>query len=270
MHAHQRIIPFTLALAATPAAVADFIGIQYTSRPGYSDPGLTVYDFYAVFDDPDDDLAFVHGLDAAPMSIQATSGAYYHATSGADGPSPESIWNASQAVQDDSFVTIGVPFVPSGANDFLALPGWDPVSTTFNSTGLVWGNDSHGTWVNADPDNGWGSAGSWGRAGNYADNAVLFAQLTVASGGIDATNVTIAYLDGDWDGEGVLTHVTTSFSVGNACPADLNSDGTVDVLDLLNMLTAWGPNAGNPADLNGDGTVDVLDLLSMLSVWGAC
>lgn len=52
--------------------------------------------------------------------------------------------------------------------------------------------------------------------------------------------------------------------------ADLNADGTVDVQDLIAMLTAWGPNPGHPADLNGDGAVNVLDLLIMLSEWGAC
>jgi hypothetical protein len=54
------------------------------------------------------------------------------------------------------------------------------------------------------------------------------------------------------------------------CPADLNSDGDVDVLDLLLLLDAWGPNPGHAADLNGDGSVDVLDLLLLLDAWGPC
>lgn len=54
------------------------------------------------------------------------------------------------------------------------------------------------------------------------------------------------------------------------CPADLNSDGTVNVLDLLDILTAWGPNPGHPADLNLDGVVNVLDLLDLLTAWGPC
>jgi subtilisin family serine protease len=55
-----------------------------------------------------------------------------------------------------------------------------------------------------------------------------------------------------------------------ACPADLNGDGEVDVLDLLDLLDAWGANPGHPADLNGDGEVDVLDLLELLDAWGPC
>jgi hypothetical protein len=65
-------------------------------------------------------------------------------------------------------------------------------------------------------------------------------------------------------------------------PADLNCDGTVDVLDLLILLDNWGACppvergatgkcgdvGGCPADLNGDCAVDVLDLLILLDNWG--
>jgi hypothetical protein len=54
------------------------------------------------------------------------------------------------------------------------------------------------------------------------------------------------------------------------CPWDLNGDSNVDVLDLLDLLDAWGPNPGHPADFNGDDTVDVLDLLELLDNWGPC
>ena len=43
-----------------------------------------------------------------------------------------------------------------------------------------------------------------------------------------------------------------------ANPADLNSDGTVNVLDLIVIANAFGADA---PDLNGDGTVNVLDLI---------
>lgn len=59
-----------------------------------------------------------------------------------------------------------------------------------------------------------------------------------------------------------------SLQVG--CPADLNNDGTVDVLDLLAVLSAWGPCVSCATDINRDGVVDVLDLLALLSAWGPC
>jgi hypothetical protein len=54
------------------------------------------------------------------------------------------------------------------------------------------------------------------------------------------------------------------------CPADINGDGTVDVLDFLAVLASWGPCPGCPADINGDGTVDVVDFLQLLEAWGPC
>ncbi len=52
------------------------------------------------------------------------------------------------------------------------------------------------------------------------------------------------------------------------CSADINGDDTVDVLDLLEVLSQWG-TAGS-ADITGNGVVDVLDLLEVLSAWGPC
>ena len=53
------------------------------------------------------------------------------------------------------------------------------------------------------------------------------------------------------------------------CPADTNSDGTVNVTDILAVVGAWG-ESGGPADINGDGIVDVTDLLTVVNAWGAC
>lgn len=72
------------------------------------------------------------------------------------------------------------------------------------------------------------------------------------------------------DEEAAMILSEESVTLLDLCPADLNGDDTVNVIDLLAMLTAWGPNAGHPADLNGDGTVNVLDLLMMLTAWGTC
>lgn len=54
------------------------------------------------------------------------------------------------------------------------------------------------------------------------------------------------------------------------CPADLNCDGSVGFADLLIMLGAWGPAAGNTADLDGNGFVAFADLLVLLGTWGPC
>ncbi len=51
------------------------------------------------------------------------------------------------------------------------------------------------------------------------------------------------------------------------CSVDVNGDEVVNVLDLLDVLTDWGPCPGCPTDVNGDDVVDVLDLLAVLSNW---
>ncbi|HRP61991.1 MAG TPA: hypothetical protein PK400_01710 [Phycisphaerales bacterium] len=52
---------------------------------------------------------------------------------------------------------------------------------------------------------------------------------------------------------------------------DFNCDGVVDVLDLLFLLSSWGPcpkGSDCLADLNESNVVDVQDLLILLSNWG--
>jgi aryl-phospho-beta-D-glucosidase BglC (GH1 family) len=48
--------------------------------------------------------------------------------------------------------------------------------------------------------------------------------------------------------------------------ADINKDGSVDVLDMSIMLSNWGKTGA--ADINTDGTVGVTDLSILLSSWG--
>jgi hypothetical protein len=50
---------------------------------------------------------------------------------------------------------------------------------------------------------------------------------------------------------------------------DLNCDGEVSHEDLAMLLGAWGPcGAECPADIDGDGTVGILDFLLLLANWG--
>ena len=67
----------------------------------------------------------------------------------------------------------------------------------------------------------------------------------VASGVVDKRWHTIP----DLDGEIYLKTIN---------PADVNGDGTVNVLDLIVIANAFGKDA---PDLNGDGVVNVLDLI---------
>jgi hypothetical protein len=54
------------------------------------------------------------------------------------------------------------------------------------------------------------------------------------------------------------------------CPADVNDDAAVNVVDLIILLGNWGFNPGHPADIDGDGAVGINDFLDLLQAWGPC
>ena len=55
------------------------------------------------------------------------------------------------------------------------------------------------------------------------------------------------------------------------CIGDLDGDGSVDIGDLLEILSQWGTCTGGcSADTNDDGRVDVTDLLTVIAKWGSC
>lgn len=58
-----------------------------------------------------------------------------------------------------------------------------------------------------------------------------------------------------------------------SCTGDINSDGVVNVSDLLAVINAWGPcpdPENCPADINDDDVVNVSDLLAVINNWGPC
>jgi hypothetical protein len=55
--------------------------------------------------------------------------------------------------------------------------------------------------------------------------------------------------------------------VGPWQTGDTNGNGTVGILDFLEILAAWGPCAGCDQDIDGDGNVGILDLLLVLANW---
>ncbi len=57
----------------------------------------------------------------------------------------------------------------------------------------------------------------------------------------------------------------------DCCPGDINADGVVDVLDLIDLLLCFGQPAipgCETADIDGSGTVNVLDLIDLLLAFG--
>jgi len=66
---------------------------------------------------------------------------------------------------------------------------------------------------------------------------------------------------------------STALVVGDAvtpCDGDTDESGTVDVTDLLAVISQWGPCSGCSGDLDGNDSVDVNDLLTVIGNWGIC
>jgi len=56
----------------------------------------------------------------------------------------------------------------------------------------------------------------------------------------------------------------------STCAPDFDSNGEVNVLDLLTIIGAWDATGPVPEDLDGNGVVNVLDLLILIAAWGPC
>ena len=50
---------------------------------------------------------------------------------------------------------------------------------------------------------------------------------------------------------------------------DVNSDGIINILDLVMIAINFGKTGQNPADVNGDGTVNIIDLVKVAGEMGA-
>jgi len=97
---------------------------------------------------------------------------------------------------------------------------------------------------------------------------------TAAGGPLRGTHdIAVFDIDGDtWPDLVIGTcNGTTVWINQPPCPADINADGVVNVLDLIELLLCFGQPANPPcdiADVNGDNTVNVLDLIQLLLAFG--
>lgn len=102
-------------------------------------------------------------------------------------------------------------------------------------------------------------------AGDIAVNAVHLFDWTVPAATADSAWVRVRQDNTGTDYEDVSDG---AFSIVGGCPWDVDGDGGVGVVDMLDLLGSW-TQEGVPADFDGGG-VGVTDLLAMLSNWGGC
>ncbi len=207
--------------------------------------GLTVYDLYVEFDDPDDHL-FLMGTDLSYIWTDDPNGFYQHPL-GEDTAPSQAIIGVFPELAYDSFVTIGV--LTDDGTDGTVLGDFD--SEAFNHNGEILG-----TWYNPFSQNGQGDPD--------ANSLVVMAQVTVTEGHKVWGDVWIYYNE--------AVPVRRLFAAGCTYqpPADFNGDGWVTGSELVHILVNWGPCPGCDADLDGDGSVGASDLSQLLAVWGPC
>jgi uncharacterized membrane protein len=79
--------------------------------------------------------------------------------------------------------------------------------------------------------------------------------------------------DGLIVGTGVLDGEVRAYAMirtGCGCVGDVDCDGLVGFMDLLDLLSKWGTDPGGAPDFDDDGIVGFPDLLLLLAAWGPC
>jgi hypothetical protein len=100
--------------------------------------------------------------------------------------------------------------------------------------------------------------------GSYLENNGVFTDEPYIFVSTFATG--LAGFNGGEDGQGLMI-----LRLPQAlCMADVNGDWTVNIDDLLFVISNWGQGAGNPSDVNNDNIVNISDLLAVIGAWGQC
>jgi len=113
----------------------------------------------------------------------------------------------------------------------------------------------------------------------FSDAPIVCADNSGGCAG-DTTEVVLAVTEGEQflirvggnnSGSGDTGTGTLTIQCGEPCVGDANGDSSVNLSDLLDVLSNWGTDGSGGGDANGDGAVNLTDLLDVLSNWGnAC
>ena len=143
-------------------------------------------------------------------------------------------------------------------------------------------------WVDGNTSQAGGAVNATGQAmlsvggttfcGNTEGGSGLVSHVTSGSSvvyeGGNCFAISCADANGDGQPEGCCPEDWDAVipSCAQPCGADLDGNGSVDIDDLLSLLSAFGQTCPNgcAADLTGDGEVDINDLLTLLSAFGPC
>ena len=166
---------------------------------------------------------------------------------------------------------------PTGTIDYYCIPhcgmamtgkinvvGTEPVGACCFMAILCDENMTEDDCLWGDPDYTWYE----GMTCDEADCLVLGSCCMDMGGGniecLDVVQEDCAAGGGEWMGWMSCDEVSCQ-----DCPEDVDGNGSIDVDDLLSLLSTYGQSCADcPQDVNGSGAVDVDDLLQLLGVYG--
>ena len=204
--------------------------------------------------------------DVNQSKMVSTTGSFYQNPYG--GPTSASVnpalFDVFPDLRYDSFVTIGRT---DQIDNALSDIGIDFAS--FEAGGAIESTD--GSWY-VTPKDAQGTGVGFNDELCEPGNGVHVARLTVR--GMDSSVMFEALFQGK-TAEGMTWQGVASIDISNddcmtPCLGDVDGDGSVDVTDLLSVISAWGPCEECDADIDANGYVDVTDLLTIISAWGPC
>jgi len=180
-------------------------------------------------------------------AAQATTSTIYNAQWFAFTPTATGAFVIKACDSGDTRLAIGTACPGTGV-PFSTIAYNDDAPTCVDAPGSA---NSYGSWIDATNN------GATGAFAGFPLTQDLVAGTTyyICVGGFGSTTPV----------GGVLN---ISGPQGNACPADLDGDGSAGASDLAALLGNWG-GAGT-GDLDGDGSVGPADLAALLGAWGPC
>jgi hypothetical protein len=252
-------------LAATTIAFPSFEGLQFEQyigpewiEHGYPVDDLVTFRLYALFTEPTEGVASVFGFGPHPLYCYSYVPCFWNSPEHDSLTAPEDLTGPPLNYwenQWDTYVTIGLDDAEGG--DTVLVPSVEEFAAATGNLSGPFTLTSQGWFISPLDPQGLGTQ-------------VLIAQITLPRhGSWEQTWLIVNIQDYETNQyQDVSTIVPPPPPPPPPDYGDVNSDGEVDVLDLLEVLAHWGEPALWPLDTNCDSTIDLLDVLSVLENWG--
>ena len=204
------------------------------------------------------------GVFLGEFGVETVSLFILDALPGGDDPKT---WESARCVTVSfDILTIGTWLGNSGSLFWVTANGQELTLTSFASPGLGLDQAYPGEFPDDSFPAGTGAVELFGQGTVYHLDLTfpLFWQEPCCTDIVIEFSAAFPPVAASWGLDNVIVDWSQLLPCPAPCPADLDGDGTVGILDLLALLAAWGAGPVGPPDFDGDGTVGILDLLTLL------